>query len=204
MVTVYTWGTPNGFKPLILLEELEVDYRIAGVDIGADEQFTPAFLALNPNNKIPVLVDDEVPVTLFESAAILQYLGEKFGRFLPIDTAGRFHTLQWVAFQVAGIGPMLGQASHFRKNGRGMTYALDRFLGEAARLFGVLEQQLGANEYLAGSTYTIADMSMWPWMRKADEIELRWEDYPHVRAWRERIGERPAVQRAMAIDFQRV
>ncbi len=204
MITLYTWATPNGRKVSIMLEECELRYSVKPIDISRGDQFDPAFLALNPNNKIPVLVDDEgpdgQPITLFESGAILVYLAAKTGRLLPADDRGRFETLQWLMFQMGGMGPMLGQAHHFlRFAPEAVPYAMKRYSDEARRLYGVLEGRLTQHEWLAADTYTIADIAAFPWIDRHDYQQIDLADYPKVQAWHARIAERPAVQRGMKV-----
>ena len=205
-ITLYTWTTPNGYKPLILLEELGLDYTIEWVNIGQDEQFSPEFLAINPNNKIPALVDhkeDGQSVTVFESAAILIYLAETYGQqhphFLPKDGQARASVLQWSMFQIASIGPMMGQAFHFKYTApEGNDYGLSRYTDEVRRLFGVMQSQLSEHAYIAGDHYSIADMLIFPWAKAYEKLGLDGEDFPQVVDWLRKIKERPALQRAMA------
>src|SRR6185312_7144428 len=170
MIDLYSWATPNGHKIHIMLEETGLEYRVHPIDIGAGDQFTPAFLAISPNNKIPAIVDsngpDGAPISLFESGAILIYLAEKTGKLLPHEPAGRYATLQWLMFQVGGLGPMLGQTHHFRIYApQQIEYAVSRYTNEAKRLYGVMDKQLGQSAYLAGNDYTIADIAAFPWTR---------------------------------------
>lgn len=204
MIDFYTYGTPNGRKVAILLEELAVPYRVHKIDIGKGEQFTPAFVAINPNSKIPAIVDDAGPkgrpFTLFESGAILIYLAEKHGRFHSADPEGRHIVNQWLMFQMAGIGPMLGQAHHFmRAAPEKHPYGIERYGKEAARLYGVMNRRLGEVPYLAGADYTIADIATYPWVARHEWHQVRLEDHPNVKRWFEAIGTRPAVQRGMAV-----
>ena len=203
MIDLYFWPTPNGQKVSIMLEEAGLPYRVRPVNILRGEQFRRRFLALNPNNRIPVIVDHDGPggrpITLFESAAILQYLGEKSGRLLPKRPRARWETLQWLAFQVAGVGPMFGQCGHFLGYApRRIPYAIERYRNETLRLYGVLDRRLRVEEYLAGR-YSIADVATWPW------VAVRWlhridiEEFPQVKRWFEAIGRRPAVKRGMAL-----
>ena len=171
MIDLYTWPTPNGHKIHIMLEEIGLDYRVIPIDIGAGDQFKPEFLKISPNNKMPAIVDPEgpdgQPISLFESGAILIYLAEKTGRFLPTEPRARFLVLQWLMFQMGHIGPMLGQVHHFlRYAPEKIPYAMDRYSNEAKRLYGVLDKRLGEVEFLAGDDYTIADMAVWPWVRQ--------------------------------------
>jgi len=205
MIDLYTWPTPNGHKVHIMLEECGLPYAVHAVDIGAGEQFDPQFLKISPNNKIPAIVDSEgpdgKPMSLFESGAILVYLAGKTGKFLPKTTRGRYETLQWLMFQMGGLGPMLGQAHHFRIYApHKIDYAIERYTNEAKRLYGVLDRQLGrTGAYLAGREYTIADMACWPWTRSHENQGVDLADFPQVKRWYDAIGTRPAVQRALTI-----
>jgi GST-like protein len=204
MIDVYSWPTPNGHKVHIMLEECGLPYAVHAVDIGAGAQFEPAFLAISPNNKIPAIVDpdgpDGAPMSLFESGAILVYLAGKTGRFLPGSVRGKYEALQWLMFQMGGLGPMLGQANHFRNQAKErVPYAIDRYTAEAQRLYGVLDRQLALNDYVAGSTYTIADIAIWPWLRSWKNQGIELDRFPNVKAWFEAIGNRPAVQRGVQV-----
>ncbi|MCM5569160.1 glutathione S-transferase N-terminal domain-containing protein [Burkholderiaceae bacterium FT117] len=205
MIDLYTWPTPNGHKVHIMLEECGLPYAVHAVDIGAGEQFDPEFLKISPNNKIPAIVDsdgpDGKPISLFESGAILVYLAGKTGKFLPKTTRGRYETLQWLMFQMGGLGPMLGQAHHFRIYApQKIDYAIERYTNEAKRLYGVLDRQLGrTGAWLAGREYTIADMACWPWTRSHENQGIDLADYPNVKRWYDAIGARPAVQRALTV-----
>jgi GST-like protein len=203
MIELYTWRTPNGFKISIALEELGLPYEVHPVRIGAGEQFKPEFLAISPNNKIPAIVDTEGPgnrrLSVFESGAILIYLAEKTGRLLPKDPAGRMAALEWLMFQMGNIGPMFGQAHHFRAYApEKIPYAIDRYTNEVRRLYGVLERRLSQVEYLAGE-YSIADIAAYPWLRAREREGIEMGDYPHVVRWREAIAARPAVVRGLAV-----
>jgi GST-like protein len=204
MIELYTWPTPNGHKVHIMLEECGLPYAVHAVDIGAGEQFAPDFLKISPNNKMPAIVDpdgpDGQPMPLFESGAILLYLAGKTGRFLPRSTRGKYETLQWLMFQMASVGPMLGQAHHFRVYApEKIAYAIDRYTSEARRLYGVMDRQLADRDYIAGKTYTVADMAVWPWLRSWENQGVLMDDYPNVKAWFEAIGNRPAVQRGVQV-----
>ncbi|MDT3680637.1 MAG: glutathione S-transferase N-terminal domain-containing protein [Burkholderiaceae bacterium] len=205
MIDVYTWPTPNGHKIHILLEECELPYAVHAIDISAGDQFSPDFLAISPNNKIPAIVDDEgpdgEPISLFESGAILVYLAAKTGRFLPQDTRGKYDVLQWLMFQMGGIGPMLGQAHHFRNYApQRIAYGIERYTNEAKRLYGVLDRRLSATgDWLAAGEYSIADIATWPWIRSHGNQGVSLDDYPNVRRWFDTIGERPAVRRAITV-----
>ncbi|MEI7446168.1 MAG: glutathione binding-like protein [Burkholderiales bacterium] len=204
MIEVHSWPTPNGQKVHIMLEECGLPYAVHAVDIGAGAQFDPAFLAISPNNKIPAIVDpdgpDGTPISLFESGAILVYLAAKTGRFLPKSDRGKYEALQWLMFQMGGVGPMLGQAGHFRVFAKEkVPYAIDRYTEEANRLYGVLDKRLATNDYVAGKAYTIADIAIWPWLRNPKNHGVDIDRYPNVKAWFEAIGNRPAVQRGIQV-----
>jgi len=201
MIDVYYWGTPNGLKIKLFMEEAGVAYRIIPVDIGKGEQFDPKFLEISPNNRIPAIVDHEPadggpPLSLFESGAILLYMADKTGRFIPADLRGRVLTLQWLFWQVAGLGPMAGQNGHFTRYApEKVPYAIDRYVKETNRLYGVLDRQLEGREYIAGE-YTIADMASYPWIVQHERHGQNLADFPHLTRWFERIRARPACQRA--------
>jgi GSH-dependent disulfide-bond oxidoreductase len=202
MIDLYTWATPNGHKVSIMLEELGLDYRVHPVDIGNDEQFAPDFIAINPNAKIPAIIDtDEVtPFAVFESGAILIYLAEKYGQLLPTDRRGRSLVIQWLMFQVGGLGPMLGQAQHFRRFApQPLAYAIERYTAEARRLYGVLDARLAGSEYVGGGSYSIADIAAYPWVGRAEWQGVPLDAFPQVRRWLDAVGERPAVQRGMQV-----
>lgn len=208
MIDVYTWPTPNGHKVHIMLEEcgyrLGKDWMAHPVNIGAGDQFKPEFLKISPNNKIPALVDPHGPdgkrMALFESGAILLYLAAKTGKFLPKSDQQKFEVLQWLMFQMGGVGPMLGQAHHFRIYApEKIEYAVNRYTNEAKRLYGVMNQQLGQHRYIAGSSYSIADIAIFPWLRSWQNQGIDWADYPQLKAWFDRIEARPAVQRGVAV-----
>ena len=200
---LYYWPTPNGHKIAIFLEEAGLPYHVHAIDIGKGEQFKPEFLRISPNNKIPALLDpqgpDGKPLSLFESGAILLYLAEKTRKFLPFDAHGRFQTLQWLFFQVASLGPMLGQAHHFRGYAQEkIHYAIDRYTNEAARLYHVMDTQLSKLEYFS-SAYSIADMAIYPWIRSHERQGQKLEDFPHLKRWFTSVEARPAVQRGIAL-----
>ncbi|MFG6428533.1 glutathione binding-like protein [Roseateles sp. LYH14W] len=204
MIEVYSWPTPNGHKVHIMLEECGLPYRVHPVDIGAGEQFAPAFLAISPNNKIPAITDtdgpDGEPISLFESGAILLYLAGKTGKLLPADVRGKYEVLQWLMFQMGGVGPMLGQAHHFRIYApEKLPYAIERYTNEAKRLYGVINKRLAHTTYLGGDAYSIADIAVFPWLRswKNQGVEMR--DYPHLKGWFDEIAKRPAVQRGVEV-----
>lgn len=198
---LYTLGTPNGHKISICLEELGIPYNVKKIDISKGEQFTPEFLKINPNGKIPAIVDDGQP--LFESVAILIYLAEKYGKFLPKDPVGRYQTLQWAVFQAAGVGPMFGQFGHFTKYApEKVPYAIERYSKETNRLMGVMDGQLGRHRYLAGEEYTIADIATWPWVRSymtGYGQTIDWAKFPNLKRWFDEINARPAVQRGICV-----
>jgi GSH-dependent disulfide-bond oxidoreductase len=204
MIDVHTWATPNGHKVHIMLEECALPYRVHAVNIGAGDQFKPEFLAISPNNKIPAIVDDKGPdgrpISVFESGAILLYLAAKTGRFLPAGDRDRFEVLQWLMFQMGGVGPMLGQAHHFRLYApEKIPYAIDRYTNEAKRLYGVIDKRLSASAWLGCGEYSIADIATWPWLRSWKNQGVELEEYPHLKAWFERIEARPAVQRGVQV-----
>lgn len=201
MLQLYTWETPNGQKVPIMLEELAWDYEIHPVNITKGEQMTPEYLAINPNNKIPALVVPDAeggPFSIFESGAILTYLAENSGKFMPTDTRGKYQVIEWLMFQMAGVGPMFGQLNHYIKFApERVEYAIKRYTDESKRLLGVMEKRLGEVPYLAGD-YSIADISTWPWVntiRTLEEVSIR--DYPNVERWFAEIEARPAVSAAM-------
>lgn len=199
MIDLYTWTTPNGRKISILLEELGLPYTAHAVNIGKDEQFAPDFLKISPNNKIPAIVDHDTGVSQFESGAIMIYLAEKAGKFLPTDTKARAEVMQWLMWQMGGFGPMLGQAHVFLKFNRGLSQpAEDRFGKEAQRLYGVLDRQLADHEYVAGD-YSIADMAIFPWAARHDWHEVDLTAFPNVLRWYRQIAARPAVQRGYQV-----
>jgi GST-like protein len=205
MIDLYTWPTPNGHKVHIMLEECGLPYAVHAVDIGAGEQFEPEFLKISPNNKIPAIVDsegpDDKPISLFESGAILVYLAGKTDSFLPKSTRGRYETLQWLMFQMGGLGPMLGQAHHFRIYApEKIDYAIERYTKEAQRLYAVLDKQLErTGAWLTGRDYTIADIACWPWTHSHANQGIELEAYPNVHRWYDSIADRPAVQRALTV-----
>jgi GSH-dependent disulfide-bond oxidoreductase len=208
MIQVYSWPTPNGHKVHIMLEEcgyrLGRDWQVHPINIGKGDQFTPGFLKISPNNKIPALVDpvgpDGRPMSLFESGAILLYLAAKTGKFLPRSDRQKFTALQWLMFQMGGVGPMLGQAHHFRIYApEKIDYAYERYTNEAKRLYGVMDQQLKTHKFIAGSQYTVADIAIFPWLRSWENQGIDWHDYPSLKEWFDRVAARPAVQRGVAV-----
>ena len=203
MIELYYWPTPNGYKITIMLEECGLPYEVKFVNIGKGDQFEPAFLKISPNNRMPAIVDTDgpggEPVSIFESGAILQYLGRKTGRFYPQDERARIEVEQWLFWQVGGLGPMAGQAHHFRNYAaEKVDYAYDRYTNEVNRLYGVMERRLQERDYLAGD-YSIADMAAYPWVRPYKNQGQDLADFPALNAWFGRIRERPAVARAIAV-----
>lgn len=204
MIEVYSWATPNGHKVHIMLEECGLPYRVHAIDIGAGDQFDPEFLAISPNNKIPAIVDpdgpDGKPISLFESGAILLYLAGKTGKFMPDSVRGKYAVLEWLMFQMGGVGPMLGQAHHFRIYApEKIPYAIDRYSNEAKRLYGVMNKRLANNKYIAGNGYSIADIAIFPWLRSWKNQGIDWTDYPHLKGWFDEIAARPAVMRGVEV-----
>ena len=208
MIKVYSWATPNGHKVHIMLEEcgykLGRDWEAIAVNIGTGEQFQPEFLKISPNNKIPALVDPNgpggKPISIFESGAILLYLAAKTGKFLPKSDRQKFEVLQWLMFQMGGVGPMLGQNHHFRLYApEKIDYAINRYTNEAQRIYGVIDRQLASNKFVAGNQYTIADMAIFPWLRNWANQGIVLDDYPHLKAWFNKLAERPAVQRGVQV-----
>ncbi|MBY4895792.1 glutathione binding-like protein [Cupriavidus sp. AU9028] len=204
MIDVYSWPTPNGHKVHIMLEECGLEYRVHPINIGAGDQFGEDFLKISPNNKIPAIVDsdgpDGEPISLFESGAILVYLAGKTGLFLPEDVRGKYEALQWLMFQMGGVGPMLGQAHHFRIYApEKIDYAINRYTNEARRLYGVIDKRLSQQRWLAGDQYTIADIATFPWLRSWQNQGVELDDYPALKRWFDNIATRPAVQRAVEV-----
>lgn len=208
MIKVYSWPTPNGHKVHIMLEEcgfrLGRDWQAFPINIGAGDQFKPEFLKISPNNKIPALVDpqgpDGKPISLFESGAILLYLAAKTGKLLPKTDRQKFEVLQWLMFQMGGVGPMLGQAHHFRVYApEKIDYAVNRYTNEAKRLYGVMNKQLEKHRYIAGNSYSIADIAIFPWLRSWQNQGIDWADYPQLKTWFDKIADRPAVKRGVAV-----
>lgn len=204
MIDLYTWGTPNGRKVSIMLEEVGLPYTAHEVDIGKGEQHEPAFLAISPNNKIPAIVDSEGPqggrFTLFESGAILFYLAEKTGQYFPTEPIPRTKVMEWLMFQMGGTGPMFGQNHHFQGDSVDDPYGLERYAKETARLYGVMDRHLAGNEYFAFD-YSIADIAHYPWVARHPRHKTNLDDYPHVKRWYEQVGARPAVEKGMHVPF---
>jgi len=203
-IRLYFWPTPNGQKVAIMFEETGLPYEVVPVDITAGDQFTDEFLRISPNNKMPAIVDPDGPdgreLALFESGAILLYLAEKTGHFMPRSGHAHWHAMQWLMFQMGGIGPMLGQAHHFRNYApEKLDYAINRYTNEAARLYGVLDRRLGEAEYIAGDEYSIVDMATWPWIRSHANQGQNLADFPQVQRWFEAVAVRPAVQKGIEL-----
>lgn len=213
MIDVHYWPTPNGWKVTIMLEECGLDYRVVPVDIGGGDQFTADFLRISPNNRMPAIVDHAPadggePLAVFESGAILEYLAEKTGQFMPAAPREKYRVLQWVHWQMANLGPMMGNANHFKNYGKNIAddpaqleYGTRRFVGEVDRLCGVMDAQLSANAYLAGAEYSIADIITWPWARLAGRLidESLWETFPNLKRWVDEVGARPAVEKGWQV-----
>ncbi|NIO07025.1 MAG: glutathione S-transferase family protein [Deltaproteobacteria bacterium] len=202
MIDLYSWKTPNGRKISIMLEEVGLPYEVHPISLSEGQQFTPEYLALNPNNKIPTIVDrkgpDGKPFTLFESGAILMYLAEKTGQLLPEATRERYIVIQWLMFQMGGVGPTFGQAHHFIRRAPEVTYGVERFSKETRRHYGVLEKRLAAVEFLGGE-YSIADIATYPWVARYEWHQVNLEEFPNVHRWFKRVASRPAVKRGMEI-----
>ncbi len=203
MIDLYTWPTPNGHKVHIMLEEVGLEYKVIPINIGRGDQFDPEFLKISPNNKMPAMVDPEgpdgKPYSLFESGAILMYLAEKTGQFMPEASAARYLVIQWLMFQMGTVGPMLGQAHHFRSYApEPMPYAVDRYTNEARRIYNVIDKRLSEVEYLAGD-YSIADMATFPWVRLHERQGVELDDLPNFARWVEAIKARPAVERGLEV-----
>ncbi len=204
MIDLYTWTTPNGRKVSIMLEECGLPYRVHKIDIGKGEQFTPEYLKINPNGKIPAIVDpdgpDRKPISMMESGAILVYLAGKIGRFLPKSARGKYEALQWLMFQMGGVGPMFGQAHHFMRAKKDeVPYGSERYGNEAKRLYGVMDRQLEKKRFLSGGDYTIADIATYPWVARHEWHRVDLGEFPNVKRWYDAIGARPAVARGMAV-----
>jgi GSH-dependent disulfide-bond oxidoreductase len=203
-IEVQSWPTPNGHKVHIMLEECGLPYRAIPVDISAGDQFRPEFLAISPNNKIPALVDpqgpDGKPISIFESGAILVYLAAKTGRFLPAGDREKYEVLQWLMFQMGGVGPMLGQNHHFRTYApEKLPYAIDRYTNEARRLYGVIDRRLAQSPWLGGQEYSIADIATFPWLRSWERQGIVLQEYQHLQRWYDAVAARPAVQRGVEV-----
>ncbi|GAB5471190.1 MAG: glutathione S-transferase N-terminal domain-containing protein [Rhodospirillales bacterium] len=204
MIDLYSWATPNGHKVHIALEELGLEYQAHPIDIGKGDQFSDSFLALNPNHRIPAMIDADgpggKPLRLFESGAILIYLAEKTGKLLSRDPATRYTEIQWLMWQMGGLGPMLGQAHHFLNYApEAIDYSQTRYSNEARRLYGVMNRRLSESHFLGGEDYAIADIACWPWTRFPDRQGVEREEFPHFKRWFDEIAERPAVKRGVAV-----
>ncbi len=208
MIDVYSWPTPNGHKVHIMLEEcglrLGRDWQALPINIGTGDQFKPDFLKISPNNKIPALVDphgpDGKPISVFESGAILLYLAAKTGKFLPTTDRQKFEVLQWLMFQMGGVGPMIGQTHHFRLYApEKVEYAINRYTNETKRIYGVMDVRLAKSKFIGGAQYSIADIAIFPWLRNWANQGIDWADYPHLKAWFDKIAARPAVQRGVDV-----
>jgi GST-like protein len=204
MIELYTWGTPNGRKASIMLEEVGLPYNVHRIDIGKDDQFKPEYVALNPYSKIPAIIDpdgpDGEPLKLFESGAILVYLAEKTGKLLPATPRRKYITLQWVMFQMGAVGPFFGQVHHFLRAAKvEVPYAIERYIKEKDRIYGVLDRRLGEAPYLAGDEYTIADIATYPWVARYEWHKTDLNTLPNVKRWFDTVGARPAVKRGMAV-----
>ncbi|AVH63842.1 glutathione S-transferase [Nostoc sp. 'Peltigera membranacea cyanobiont' 213] len=199
MIDLYTFTTPNGRKASVMLEEVELPYDVHKIDITTQQQFTPEYIAINPNSKIPAIVDQETGIKVFESGAILIYLAEKTGKLLPIEQKSRFQVLEWLMFQMAGVGPMFGQLNHFKRFApEKLPYAIERYEKETLRIYGVLDKQLQDNEFICGD-YSIADVATYPWVAIYEFQGLTLDNYPNLKRWVEIVQQRPAVQRGMQV-----
>jgi GSH-dependent disulfide-bond oxidoreductase len=202
MIDLYTWSTPNGRKVSIMLEECGLEYRAHAINITKDEQFKPDFLKISPNNRIPAIIDGDNGRSLFESGAILLYLAEKTGKFWPQDPDRRWQTVEWLMWQMGGIGPMIGQVHHFVRNNKGKSpYAEERYVKETHRLYGVLDKRLAEHEYVAG-VYSIADMAIWPWISRFEWHTVDLNQYANVARWYKAIAARPAVARGYDVPVK--
>ena len=206
MYDIYNWPTSNGRKINIAVEELEVDYKIHPIAIGKGQQFTNEFTALNPNQKIPAVVDQDgpggKPYVLFESGAILMYMAEKHGKLIPADTSMRYEVVQWLMFQMGGFGPNLGQAHHFRRAApEKVPYAINRFTTETRRLWGVLDDRLKDQEWIAANEFSIADIAIFPWAMRHEWQGISLEEFPNVKRWYDKVDERPGVRRGLATQL---
>ncbi|MDH3580020.1 MAG: glutathione binding-like protein [Hyphomicrobiales bacterium] len=203
MIDLYTWSTPNGRKVSIMLEECELDYSVHPINIAMDEQHHPDFLKIAPNNRIPAIVDRDTGLSLMESGAILMYLSEKTGKFWPQDFDSKWRTVEWLMWQMGGVGPMIGQAHHFIKNNKGKSaYSEQRYLEECYRLYGVLDERLEGREYMVGDEYTIADIATWPWISRFEWHTVDMNEYPNVVRWYKAIAARPAVAKGYHVPVE--
>ena len=203
MIDLYTWTTPNGRKVSILLEELGVEYNVHPIDISKDEQFAPDFLKIAPNNRIPAIVDHDTGIQMMETGAIMLYLADKYGKFMPNDKEHRWAAIEWLMWQMGGLGPMMGQVHHFVKYNAGKSeYSEERYSKEARRLYGVLNKRLEGRDFIVGEgrgEYSITDMACWPWSSRFDWQQIDLDEYPNVKDWYVRIAERPAVQKGYQV-----
>ena len=204
MIDLYTWTTPNGRKVSVMLEECGLPYNVHEINIGKDDQFTPEYVAINPNSKIPAIVDsdgpDGKPISMFESGAILIYLAAKTGKFLPASDRGKYDALQWLMFQMGGVGPMIGQAHHFIRSAKEQVpYGIERYSKETRRLYGVLDKRLATEKYLAAGEYTIADIATYAWIARYEWHKVDLNEFPNVKRWFDAISARPAVRRGMDV-----
>ncbi|PPR09152.1 MAG: Disulfide-bond oxidoreductase YfcG [Alphaproteobacteria bacterium MarineAlpha11_Bin1] len=196
MIDLYTWATPNGRKVSMMLEECELEYKAHPINISKDQQFAPEFLKVSPNNKIPAIVDNDTRKSLMESGAIMMYLSEKTGKFLPQDPERKWSSIQWLMFQMGGVGPIFGQCHHFTKHNSGkVPYAEDRYHKETKRLYGVMNDRLAKSGFLGCEDFTIADMAVWPWVARFDWQSINLNEFPNVKRWYLEILERPATRR---------
>ncbi len=201
MIDLYTFTTPNGRKASVMLEEVELPYNVHKIDITTQQQFTPEYIAINPNSKIPAIVDQETGIKVFESGAILIYLAEKTGKLLPTEQKSRFQVLQWLMFQMGGVGPMFGQLNHFKRFApEKLPYAIERYEKETLRIYGVLDKQLQDNEFICGD-YSIADIATYPWVAIYEFQGLTLDNYPNLKRWVDMVQQRPAVQRGMQVPL---
>ncbi|MDZ7955674.1 glutathione S-transferase N-terminal domain-containing protein [Nostoc sp. DedQUE09] len=199
MIDLYTFTTPNGRKASVMLEEVELPYNVHKIDITQQQQFIPEYIAINPNSKIPAIVDQETGIKVFESGAILIYLAEKTGKLLPTEQKSRFQVLEWLMFQMGGVGPMFGQLNHFKRFApEKLPYAIERYEKETLRIYGVLDKQLQDNEFICGN-YSIADVATYPWVAIYEFLGLTLDNYPNLKRWVEIVQQRPAVQRGMQV-----
>jgi GST-like protein len=199
MIDLYTFTTPNGRKASVMLEEIELPYNVHKIDITTQQQFTPEYIAINPNSKIPAIVDQETGIKVFESGAILIYLAEKTGKLLPTEQKSRFQVLEWLMFQMGGVGPMFGQLNHFKRFApEKISYAIERYEKETLRIYGVLDKQLQSNEFICGD-YSIADIATYPWVAIYEFQGLTLDNYPNLKRWVDMVQQRPAVQRGMQV-----
>lgn len=203
MYDIYNWPTSNGRKINIMVEELGVEYKIHPIAIGKDDQFTPEFTKLNPNQKIPAIIDQDgpggKPYTLFESGAILMYMAEKHGKFMPTEMAARYETIQWLMFQMGGVGPMFGQTHHFRRAAKEkVPYGIERYTKETRRLWGVMNDRLDGRDWLANNEYSIADIAVFPWTMRYEWQGIELDEFPNMKRWYEAMEARPGVQRGLA------